>query len=322
MKGPRELWLVAKALGDLLDEVVFVGGMVRELLVTDPAAGPARVTHDVDCVAGAASYPEYVQLSERLRARGFAECTDDGAPICRWVVRDVRVDVMPVDPVVLGFSNVWYPSAIDHAVRVDNAGAHARVVDAPHFLATKIEAFLGRGQKDFYHHDMEDIVALVDGRPELTGEIRGAPKELREFVAKTLAEWLGDRRFVDVVAGHLRGDAASQARKPMILDRLREIAGIAPPMQRVRRPVSRAAAVAMRADFTQLPTYSWLSSSDLEAVAYDRRHSVLLIRFRSGGVYQYENVPANVYGGLMGAASHGRYFHQWIKGRYEFQKLA
>jgi hypothetical protein len=35
VKAPSELWTVARCLGDILDEVVFVGGMIRELLITE-----------------------------------------------------------------------------------------------------------------------------------------------------------------------------------------------------------------------------------------------------------------------------------------------
>jgi hypothetical protein len=107
VKAPSELWTVARCLGDILDEVVFVGGMIRELLITDPAAGAARPTQDVDCIVNPPAWVDYVRLTERLRARGFSECTDEGAPLCRWVVQSVRVDVMPINPAVLGFSNVW-----------------------------------------------------------------------------------------------------------------------------------------------------------------------------------------------------------------------
>jgi hypothetical protein len=44
VKPPAELWTVARYLGEMLDEVVFVGGMIRDLLLTDPAAGPAHRT--------------------------------------------------------------------------------------------------------------------------------------------------------------------------------------------------------------------------------------------------------------------------------------
>ncbi len=158
MKAPGELWTVARCLGETAGQVVFVGGMIRELLITDPAAGPARPTQDVDCVVGTSTLVEYHQLGEQLRQRGFSECTDEHAPICRWVVEDVRVDVMPVDPVVFGFSNVWYPSGIEHAMEVEGPNGAIRTFDAVHFCATKIEAFLARGQNDLYHHDLEDFI--------------------------------------------------------------------------------------------------------------------------------------------------------------------
>lgn len=50
MNDPDRLRIVATQFADLRDRFVFVGGMVRHLLTTDPAAGPARVTDDVDVI--------------------------------------------------------------------------------------------------------------------------------------------------------------------------------------------------------------------------------------------------------------------------------
>lgn len=44
------LELAARALGDILGRVMFVGGAVVPLWVTDPGAPPARPTNDVDAV--------------------------------------------------------------------------------------------------------------------------------------------------------------------------------------------------------------------------------------------------------------------------------
>lgn len=57
-----------------------------------------------------------------------------------------------------------------------------------------------------------------------------------------------------------------------------------------------------------------VSSSDIRLIGYE--NGILHIRFHSGGLYQYTNVPQSVYDGLMSASSHGRYFHAHIKGRY------
>ena len=64
-----------------------------------------------------------------------------------------------------------------------------------------------------------------------------------------------------------------------------------------------------------------VQSSDLRSVGYDPANSVLEIEFNSGGVYQYFNVPSNVYQALMSASSHGTYFHANIKDRYRYSRI-
>ena len=62
---------VARALGPLTEDLVFVGGQAGELLVTDPAAVRVRPTEDVDVICEVATKGEYHQLGERLRLRGL-----------------------------------------------------------------------------------------------------------------------------------------------------------------------------------------------------------------------------------------------------------
>lgn len=338
MKAPAELWTVARSLGDILGEIVFVGGMIRELLITDPAAGAARPTEDVDCIVNAVSWVDYVQLSGRLRTRGFSECTDEGAPICRWVVQGVRVDLMPIDPVVLGFSNVWYASTLDHAILVQGPDGSIRIADAVHFCATKIEAFLGRAGGDFLHHDMEDFMAVVDARPELVTEMQQAPDDVRDFIAVQVGEWLENESFLEALSGHLEGDAASQARRPLLMSKLRTIASLhqvepsAPPRPAASLPPLIVPQPLRPTASTNLPggahvapalpsAHVFLRSSNLRAAAYDPGTRVLTIEFRNGRAYTYSAVPPNVYAGLLAAGSHGRYFQQWIRGRYQYRQI-
>lgn len=135
---------------------------------------------------------------------------------------------MPDRANVLGFSNRWYASARATATRHELGGpaGEIQVVDAPHFVATKLEAFRGRGDGDFYHHDMEDVVAVVDGRAELETELGAAREEVRAFVARELHALMDDESFRDSLAGHLPGDRASQARLPLLETRLRRLARI------------------------------------------------------------------------------------------------
>lgn len=339
MKAPAELWTVAHCLGDILGEVVFVGGMIRELLITDPAAGAARPTQDVDCIVNAVSWVDYAKLSGRLRSQGFCECTEDDAPMCRWIVRSIRVDLMPIDPAILGFSNVWYPSTVEHAIVIEGPGSSIRIADAVHFCATKIEAFLGRGEGDLLHHDMEDFMAVVDARPELVQELERAPEDVREFIAAQVAEWLESEKFLEALALHLEGDAASQARRPLLLSKLRTIASfravkpIVPtasltassPLIVSADPITPIAGYGVGAPTPAAPALPgaqvFLRSSNLRAAAYDPATSVLTIEFRNGTAYAYAAVPQNVYAGLLAAGSHGRYLHRWIRSRYQFRRL-
>jgi hypothetical protein len=50
------------------------------------------------------------QRDEVLRQSGL-EHDMSGGVICRWKKGGLVIDVMPTDPEILGFSNIWYPYA-------------------------------------------------------------------------------------------------------------------------------------------------------------------------------------------------------------------
>jgi predicted nucleotidyltransferase len=229
MNARAYLARVARAIGDLNERVVFVGGATVDIFVTDRAAGPARFTEDVDVIVRVGSRVEFhEQIETVLRARGFKPDMREDAPICRWVNADITLDVMPTDDSVLGFSNRWYEDGITQARIFDVAdGVCIRVLSAPHFVATKLEAFKGRGKRDFLGSaDIEDIVRLLDGRPELLSELGQCSDELREYLRQELAGLLGDDEFLEAVPGHLMGDAASQARVGVILERMSKMIAV------------------------------------------------------------------------------------------------
>ena len=222
--------IVAERLGsDLCDRLVFVGGAVAGLLVTDPAQPAIRPTEDVDLIAQVTARTDYYALEAELRARGFQQDMRAGAPICRWTVAGVTVDVMPTLPDVLGFSNRWYPltCATAWAARLPS-GRSVQVIAAPAFVATKLEAFAGRGQGDYlFSHDLGDIISVIDGRDSLLKEMANADSALRQGVAEAFDRLLSTRGFLDSLPGHLPGDAASQERLPDLMRKLRRIAALA-----------------------------------------------------------------------------------------------
>jgi hypothetical protein len=85
---------VALRLGELRDRFVFLGGAATALLITDGAVPDVRPTKDVDVIVEVASLVDYHQLGERLRSAGFVE-TVEGAPVCRWLIDGIAVDIMP-----------------------------------------------------------------------------------------------------------------------------------------------------------------------------------------------------------------------------------
>jgi hypothetical protein len=114
MRDPNleQLIAAANALRPLLPELVFVGGCVTGLLITDEAAGEPRGTIDVDAVAEITSYAQYAAFGDRPRSLGFIEDAREGAPVCRWIQGEMILDVMPLDEKILGFSNRGYKAAI------------------------------------------------------------------------------------------------------------------------------------------------------------------------------------------------------------------
>ena len=217
---------VAARLGHLRDRVVFLGGAATALLITDSAAPDVRATIDVDVIVEIASRGEYYKLADSLRLAGFVEDVSEGAPVCRWLIDGLAVDVMPTDEEILGFSNRWYKNAMLHsAVQLVADDMAIRLVTAPYFLATKIDAFHNRGADDFFaSHDMEDIITLLDGRPEIVEEVNVAPADVRGFLADEFERFVKNRAFLDALPGHLMPDLASQQRVPVLMERIRAVA--------------------------------------------------------------------------------------------------
>ena len=56
-----------------------------------------------------------------------------------------------------------------------------------------------------------------------------------------------------------------------------------------------------------------VTSSAIASIGYDESSCTLEIEFRTGTVYQYENVPENVYQGLVAASSKGLYFDLHVR---------
>ena len=220
---------VVAALGPLCPRFVFVGGCVTGLLITEAATPPVRTTRDVDVIVEVVSLGEYHTLERQLEQAGLRHDRSPDAPVCRWLAGSALLDVMPTDKAVLGFGNRWYEEAVRTAVtHVLPSGTSIRLISAPVFMATKLEAFADRGHGDFLaSHDLEDITTIVDGRPELGDETAVASPDIRKHLSTQVKGLLESHAFHNALPGHLPGDSASQSRVPLILERLQRLSRLA-----------------------------------------------------------------------------------------------
>lgn len=199
---------VAEALGgDLRERLVFVGGCTTALFITDDITlEDVRVTDDVDLIVDLAGYGEWAKLQEQLRQKGFTESPHDDV-ICRMRLGDLKVDFMPDDANILGFSNRWYAQGIETAVSHSLTDElQIKCLTPELFVATKLEAYLGRGQNDLLmSRDTEDILLVVDGREALVTEVYRAAGDVRDFIAEQFRTLQRHDDFDHFLEGNIRG---------------------------------------------------------------------------------------------------------------------
>jgi predicted nucleotidyltransferase len=217
---------VARALGDdLLARLAFVGGCTTGLFITDDfAKEEVRYTDDVDLIIDLVGYAGWAELMGQLREKGFSESMEDDV-VCRMRLGELKVDFMPDDESILGFTNRWYAKGLetaqDHALTADLT---IRLIVPPLFVATKLEAYRGRGNDDpLASHDLEDILILVDGRKELIAEIAATDEDVRDYIAEQFSALLDHNGFEFAVLGNVRGN---EERKDLIIERFESISAL------------------------------------------------------------------------------------------------
>jgi len=72
-------------------------------------------------------------------------------------------------------------------------------------------------------HDLEDIIAVVDGRPEIVGDVAAASDHVRAYIGAEIRALLHNRDFTEALGGFLLPDAASQGRRSLLESRLRSL---------------------------------------------------------------------------------------------------
>ena len=214
---------VSGALGTWKDKVIFVGGATVSLYASRPLAVSIRPTDDVDVVVELVSLGEFYELQEHLLKLGFRHDTESNI-VSRFLLQGLKVDFMPTDPAILGFSNRWYPGGVTTAIEHHfSNGAPIRIFTPAYFIASKMEAFKTRGKGDLYSsHDLEDIIFVLDHRDTIEEDILNVDTEVKDYLKYEFAALLRNRSFEEALLGHVE-QSDQMKRKDRIMHLLKNI---------------------------------------------------------------------------------------------------
>jgi predicted nucleotidyltransferase len=209
---------VHTALGELKDQVAFIGGAAVSLYKDRPTS-EVRVTEDVDIVIEITTYAAFAIIEENLRKKGFINDIASKV-ICRYRVHGIIVDIMPIEEKILGFSNRWYRDGIRNSIDYSiDEHTQIRIFDVVHFLAAKIEAFNNRGNGDGRtSSDFEDIVYILNSRNKVWEELQNAQEEVKGFLKVAFGKLLELPYIYEWISAHL--DYSEQKRASFIIEGL------------------------------------------------------------------------------------------------------
>jgi predicted nucleotidyltransferase len=194
---------IATALQNLNERFVYVGGAVVSLYVNDPQADDVRPTKDIDISLEIASLAELEQLREELLKKGFKQSHEDNV-ICRFRYDDIKVDVMSTKAIGWAPANVWFAPGFKHLQKVQLDKQSINILPLSYFLATKFEAFHGRGEKEpRMSHDLEDVIYIMDNRTDLVEVIKRSPDDVRNYLIKEFTSILNSAVLREAIQGNL-----------------------------------------------------------------------------------------------------------------------
>lgn len=64
-----------------------------------------------------------------------------------------------------------------------------------------------------------------------------------------------------------------------------------------------------------------IDSTSVAEVGYEQEENLLRVQFQNGSTYDYFDVPADVYEGILRAPSAGRFFNENVSGEFAYQRV-
>ena len=212
---------VAKALKELKDKVVFVGGAVVSLYADDPAAEEIRPTKDIDMTLNIVNLNKWSEFQAKLASLGIHP-DPFGQSICSYRLKDIPLDIMPAEDGPLGAANRWYKIGFNNLQVAKALDQAIRILPAPCYLATKFEAFNNRGKDYRTSHDMEDIIYVIDNNTSIVEEIINSDIRIRNFLAEQFQIIKNKNLLDEVIISHIH-PIMLEERMPIVLEKINDI---------------------------------------------------------------------------------------------------
>jgi hypothetical protein len=218
---------VARAMEDCGIPYAFTGGATIPFFLDRPELSTIRPTKDVDVVVQAVTLLQYHEVENKISEYGWSHDMSPNAPRCRWKWEGTLIDILASSEITGEFSSPWFQKGVEEAIKITRKEVTLRFVPVGVLLASKLIAFGDRGRKDpWASHDLEDIMALVDGRASLYDELMEEDALLRVDIGTMMDEVLRLPDFEAYFPGFLPGDPGSQARSSPLKKKLEAIASL------------------------------------------------------------------------------------------------
>lgn len=200
---------------DYLNEMVFIGGCTTALFLdVSNADENIRATYDVDLIVDISTQTEWHKLEQALRRLGFKNDLENGI-VCRFKLNQLIVDFMPINQDILGFTNRWYEESMQHSLSYTlPSGTVIKILQASYFLATKFEAYKGRGNNDpMSSKDVEDILNVLGGRTSIVEEVYNSSGEIQDYLRLSFQELTSHDDWAYVLQGNVSRSLALRVSK-------------------------------------------------------------------------------------------------------------
>lgn len=212
---------IASTLEEINDEVIYVGGAVVSLYVTDEGAEQPRPTKDIDISVQVSTYSQMDMLREKLATKKIYPAPTETV-IYRYTFEDILIDFIPYEETPLGPTNSWLKPGFKKAYPIKIGDIEINILPVSLFLATKWEAFKSRGSDPRMSHDFEDIIYIIDNNLDVVDDVKSADEDVKTFLRGMSKEILSHSSRNEIIECHINPFTMEERRK-LIIDKLEKI---------------------------------------------------------------------------------------------------